>query len=372
MEGSVALPFAVARGAPIGAVMDWQTDPAVLETIAAIRRLAGAHHARLLALDPLQGGVHVAPTVDELDRLVDRAVEDVLLAQGQMMFPHSVSRWVDDGGDDALVLRIGEFEGRAVFLVLYFDADASLRNRVSVMVPDLVALMSNQLEAAARLSETAARANAAIMALDHEECGIIVVRRDQSMVMANRAARAILDAQAGLHARRGTVRPNDYQDAIRFQEALDRLTDPPAGRAAERRSTALLLAASKSERPSIVVLTPVASSSYRDSLPSDAAAVIYVLQPFDGVPNGLETVCKLHNLSRVETRLLVNLTIGLTITEAASQMRIKVETARAYLKQIFVKTGVHRQTELVALVFGYLRALKGEFEFQTVMPALNR
>ena len=54
---------------------------------------------------------------------------------------------------------------------------------------------------------------------------------------------------------------------------------------------------------------------------------------------------------------------GQTLTEAAGEMRVKVETARAYLKQVFGKTGMHRQTDLVAMMARSSRALRGDFEF---------
>ncbi len=127
-------------------------------------------------------------------------------------------------------------------------------------------------------------------------------------------------------------------------------------------------------RPTIIVIapagTPASSGPWRgvaadvDVRAHGAAAIVYVLQPSQGPARGLDALCQLHGLSRVESRLISHLIGGLTITEAAVEMRIKVETARAYLKQIFAKTGMHRQTDLVTLMTRYLRAIRGDFDFQ--------
>jgi DNA-binding CsgD family transcriptional regulator len=44
------------------------------------------------------------------------------------------------------------------------------------------------------------------------------------------------------------------------------------------------------------------------------------------------------------------LAIGKSLQEAAEAMRIKDQTARSYLKQIFLKTDTKRQAELVRLM----------------------
>ena len=47
--------------------------------------------------------------------------------------------------------------------------------------------------------------------------------------------------------------------------------------------------------------------------------------------------------------LVIQLTHGLTLEEAAKALGIRLNTARAHLRSIFSKTGVRRQTELVRI-----------------------
>lgn len=60
----------------------------------------------------------------------------------------------------------------------------------------------------------------------------------------------------------------------------------------------------------------------------------------------------LFDLSPAESRLAGKLAIGESLASAAVHCHIQPSTARAYLEQIFHKTGCHRQAELVALLVG--------------------
>src|SRR5262245_33035331 len=56
-------------------------------------------------------------------------------------------------------------------------------------------------------------------------------------------------------------------------------------------------------------------------------------------------------LSPAEARLVVLLFAGASLRSCAKALGIKYETARSYLKSAFIKTGTHRQAELVLTVF---------------------
>jgi DNA-binding CsgD family transcriptional regulator len=51
---------------------------------------------------------------------------------------------------------------------------------------------------------------------------------------------------------------------------------------------------------------------------------------------------------------------GLTLDEAAEELSISRNTARAHLRSIFTKTGVSRQTMLVRLIVTSLAQLSAE------------
>ena len=57
------------------------------------------------------------------------------------------------------------------------------------------------------------------------------------------------------------------------------------------------------------------------------------------------------HLTHAEARLVVHLVQGTSLKSSAEALGIKYETARSYLKSSFLKTGTHRQAELVLRVF---------------------
>ena len=57
------------------------------------------------------------------------------------------------------------------------------------------------------------------------------------------------------------------------------------------------------------------------------------------------------HLTHAEARLVGHLVAGASLRSCAKALGIKYETARSYLKSAFLKTGTHRQAELVLRVF---------------------
>jgi DNA-binding CsgD family transcriptional regulator len=62
-------------------------------------------------------------------------------------------------------------------------------------------------------------------------------------------------------------------------------------------------------------------------------------------------------LTRREAALAILIARGLTIGQAAVDLGISEQTGRAYLKQIFQKAGISRQSELILHVHGSIGAV---------------
>jgi DNA-binding CsgD family transcriptional regulator len=90
------------------------------------------------------------------------------------------------------------------------------------------------------------------------------------------------------------------------------------------------------------------------SLPGDgnlaARAILFVLEPDRPSDPDPVFLIKTFQLTRREASLAVLLARGIDLDDTASRMGIGVGTARGYMKQIFAKTDIHRQAELVALL----------------------
>ncbi len=291
------------------------------------------------------------------------AALDAVIAAGSMPAGRG-ARWVRDNGmarHRTLLVETGEGSGQLLLVFARRDLDADgMVARVLAAAPGLAraagAMLATWLSSEASLERE--RMLAAVM--NQSECGIMIVRSDHSMMFSNLAAQAILAERDGIELRRDQLRPTRYQDAVRFQASLDHIMALPIGAdGLSRHSMMLLLERPGQARPLIAVIAPAAAESAEGA----AAAIIYVMRPELSGMRGVEVICQLHGLSPVETQLVARLVAGTTLGEAAAEMRIKPDTARAYLKQVFAKTDTHRQSDLIQLMIRYQRAVRGDFLF---------
>jgi len=96
-----------------------------------------------------------------------------------------------------------------------------------------------------------------------------------------------------------------------------------------------------------LVLRPTPSAAWPHENKQRTAAVMFLRDPECSGKASEETIRRLFGLTRMEAALAQCLTDGLTVEEAADKLNVKRTTARTYLRFIFCKTGVTRQTALV-------------------------
>ncbi len=81
-----------------------------------------------------------------------------------------------------------------------------------------------------------------------------------------------------------------------------------------------------------------------------AVAAVWLDNPAGAPAAVSEILMALYHLTAAEARLTVDLLAGHGLAWAAGRNSICLNTARTQLKQVFEKTGTHRQAELVGLV----------------------
>ena len=97
-------------------------------------------------------------------------------------------------------------------------------------------------------------------------------------------------------------------------------------------------------------MAAVVPSDGVDVAGTECAAVLYVVDPDQDLKTLIEPICGFYRLSPKETRLACALARGRSLAEAAEELHLREQTARTYLKQIFLKTDTNRQVELVRLL----------------------
>jgi len=95
---------------------------------------------------------------------------------------------------------------------------------------------------------------------------------------------------------------------------------------------------------------PLARGELRTRLVPQAIAGVFVTAAGGRPAPDLGAVAKSFGLTPAESRLLNQLAKGDTISKAAASLEVSEHTIRTHLQNIFAKTGVSRQTELIALL----------------------
>ena len=199
-----------------------------------------------------------------------------------------------------------------------------------------------------RLAGHAREAALDLAAFDQLEVGIVLLDRAARPVRWNRAADEILAARDGLGlGRQGLVAASRHADVL-LQRALAAASiDARGGRSPA--PAALAIERPSLERPYEVLVAPL--GALRSADPA-AGILVLITDPATMSELPAALVARLHGLTPAEARVAVALAAGRSLAEIAQASGYTRDAARGHLKQIFQKTGTHRQAELVVLLRG--------------------
>ena len=178
--------------------------------------------------------------------------------------------------------------------------------------------------------------------LERVKGGAILVARDGRVAAMNATAEKFLGN--GLFVRNGVIETLDptARPLLYRMVAAGREVSRPSDRASDR-----LVIRRPGARPLVVEAFPVRG------LMADAfglfGCLLIVTDLGDTPVPSVEDVSRILELTPAEARLVVRLSKGDGVSEAAAALGISVHTARSQAKTVFSKTGTNRQAQLVAL-----------------------
>jgi DNA-binding CsgD family transcriptional regulator len=188
-----------------------------------------------------------------------------------------------------------------------------------------------------------ARGRSSIDALERVGCAALVVGASGEVALMNARAERLLGGELQLKA--GRLRALDRANDHKLQRLID-------GAVAARGSAAAapppIFLARRDMRPYMIEAFP-AIGAMRD-LFGRVAALLVVTDLASQPKPAAELAREAFGLTATEARLATTLASGESLRAAAEGRGMTHETARGHLKSIFSKVGVHRQTELVAVL----------------------
>jgi DNA-binding CsgD family transcriptional regulator len=209
----------------------------------------------------------------------------------------------------------------------------------------MLSKLSAQLTEAATLSTVVGRTTISgiTSALDLIQVAAIAVGRSGALLGMNGQANACLGHDVAIRNNRLTLRDRQANaDLTRLIDRLDNTSDlltVPSASIVVRRID---------KRPIVIQmqLVPPAARS-----PFLGARAILLLRDLEGnVTFDRTLLAATFELTPAQARLAARLARGDSIETAARETGVALATARNQLKAIFLKTGTHRQAELVALL----------------------
>jgi DNA-binding CsgD family transcriptional regulator/PAS domain-containing protein len=191
-------------------------------------------------------------------------------------------------------------------------------------------------------------ANAGQMhALDAMPMAVWMCDAGCKVLTANRTARAMTDAHRGLRLDAlGRLRAQLSEDDDKLLRALARATGTSARQ--PRIGTALGLARLCSVTRISAMVAPVHENTV--GFDSETAAIVFASDPDDTPCTPEDLLCKTYGLTRHQAQLAGWLMRGEDLKGYAQAYEVTYDTARSHLKQVFAKTGVKRQADLIRLL----------------------
>jgi len=186
------------------------------------------------------------------------------------------------------------------------------------------------------------------VAMDRMQIGTVVLNELGMVVRSNGVAESILGEKDGVQVVKGRLRAEYALEDRELQRLIkSSLTHATGSSPAVTEAISLTRPSGQPKLGVLVRSIPCNELSEGNDWPQVA---VFIRDPRHQPAPSHELVRRLFGFTSAEVALALLLTNGLTLDEAATELNIRKNTARAHLRSIFSKTGVTRQTMLVRLL----------------------
>ncbi|WP_455288662.1 helix-turn-helix transcriptional regulator [Cupriavidus necator] len=193
-------------------------------------------------------------------------------------------------------------------------------------------------------------------AIDRMLVGMVILDESGAIIKTNAAADEILAAKDGIRVTRGGLDVEYGQENRKFQRLLRQAMLGHLGTAPAVMEAMSITRPSGSARLGVLIRT-IPLSEWSEDNRKRPACVVFIRDPERKSQASHEVVRQLFDFTPAETQLALQLANGLTLDEAADELGISKNTARAHLRAIFSKTGVTRQATLVRMLLSSVISL---------------
>jgi DNA-binding CsgD family transcriptional regulator len=192
--------------------------------------------------------------------------------------------------------------------------------------------------------------------VDRMLVGTVILDAEGAIFKTNTVADEILAENDGLRLAGGELRANYPAEDRELQRLIKQALEGIASTAqAVGQAMSITRPSGKGKLGIAVRTNPMNEWSEGKRWP---AVSVFLRDPDRKAQGSVDVLRKLYGLTPAEALLSMQLVEGLTLDEAAEQLNIRKNTARAHLRSIFSKTNVTRQTSLVSLLLSSMSSLE--------------
>jgi DNA-binding CsgD family transcriptional regulator/PAS domain-containing protein len=237
-------------------------------------------------------------------------------------------------GLDAAFINIGRPERRGAF-------DAQDLERAHRLHPHLI----HAFALGEKVSGLQSLFSALSQTLDHCAYGLFLVDGDGRVAHANAAAERLTGAGRGLQIAGGRLSADNQEEARRLHRLI-----AEASPLHEPRAGGSMAVTSADGRAPLSILVAPTRAQQLSMFHAGPCVMVCVTDPDAGVVVPVEQLRDLFGFTPGEARVALALLEGYSPREAARVLGLSFFTVRGHLARIFDKTGVKRQSALVALM----------------------
>ena len=229
------------------------------------------------------------------------------------------------------VLRIAALRGTGE--PAFTAADAQTLDSIGGLAGSILDLVGTSTEASALWRSS-------MQVLDRLTVGVVLVGPKGEVLASNRTARDMALTHGDATMSQSVRRSN--------------------GHTAEAAAAFARLETGQDSRISVLA-TPLARTN-GDSRQPQASTALFLSDAGRLFAPYQDWLCRFYGLTRLEAQLVTQIVEGRSLGDIAATLRVSIHTVRSYLKQIFGKTGVHRQASLVKLVVGGIGQVRADHD----------
>jgi DNA-binding CsgD family transcriptional regulator len=233
----------------------------------------------------------------------------------------------------------------------YEPADAAA---LQAVLPHL----ANALQVRLRLDGAESTERWACAALDLLDFGLIIADAEARPIFVNRCAEKMIHDADALSIHRGRLHAGNSESTRALHRALKHAADigdtRPRNQAeaevASRAAVRLSLSNPSRESVLLAAVMPLGPANSDRMMMPRACAMLFLTRPNMPPRLDADALAMVFGLTPRQSELAVLLASGVSLARAAAGLGISLETGRWHLKEIFERTEVHRQIDLVRLV----------------------